>query len=211
MSPTHEAVLASKVLIVDDDSAVIESLGAALAGRGYARVRSVTDPTAAAQAYAEYRPDIVLLARDMHGMDGFAVMDALQQHENGSYLPVLMVIDDDDPSRRIRALASPAKDIITKPIDVDELCVRMANLLQVRLLYHKLAVKEHSLESVLDYTGEAIAMFDADDRLEFANRQYHELFRLDDDALPGIAASELRGNYSATGAAGMKGFPSKAS
>ncbi|MBT3268318.1 sigma 54-interacting transcriptional regulator [Candidatus Poribacteria bacterium] len=187
-----EAVQASKVLIVDDDEATIESLGAALAEKGYECIRSVTDPTAAAGVYAEYRPDIVLLDRDMPGMDGFAVMDALEDLENGSYLPVLMMIDDEDASPRIRALASPAKDIITKPIDVDELCVRMGNLLEVRLLYGRLALKEHTLESVLDYTGEAIAMFDAGDRLEFANRQYQELFRLDDAVLPGMAAADLR-------------------
>jgi DNA-binding NtrC family response regulator len=188
----HERTQTGKILIVDNDAVAVEGLCASLSDRGYPNIRAVTDSRLAAAAYDEYRPDIVVLDRDMPHMDGFAVMDALGDLENGSYLPVLMMVRDEDPSHRIRALASPAKDIISKPIDVDELCVRMGNLLEVRLLYRELAVKQHTLASVLDYTGEAIAMFDADDRLEFANGQYHEMFRLDDSVEPGVNATELR-------------------
>ena len=187
------ALLAGKILIVDDEDDVIDTLRAALAERGFDNVLSVTDPTAAARVYDEFRPHIVLLDRDMPGMDGFAVMDALRDLEHESYLPVLMMIDGDEVSPRLRALASPAKDIITKPIDADELSVRMRNLLEVRLLYRSLARKEHTLESVLDYTGEAIAMFDANDRLEFANGQYNDMFAGDEPFPQGAPAAELRG------------------
>lgn len=192
MNLSDDTLRAGKILIVDDSDDVIATLRRALTDRGHGRIRSVTDPRDAAAAYAEYRPHIVLLDRDMPHLDGFAVMDTLRELENGSYLPVLMMIEGDEPSRRIRALASPAKDIITKPIDVDELCVRMRNLLEVRLLYRSLARKEHTLKSVLDYTGEAIAMFDADDRLEFANGQYHEMFASGEPFPPGMGAAELR-------------------
>ena len=192
MHLSEQRVLTGKILIVDNDAGAAEGLRAELAGRGYADMRVVTDPRLAAEAYDEYSPDIVVLDRDMPHMDGCGVMDALGELENGSYLPVLLMVRDEDPSRRIRALASPAKDIISKPIDIDEICVRMGNLLEVRLLYRELAVKQHTLESVLDYTGEAIAMFDADDGLEFANGQYHEMFRLDGPVSPGVNAAELR-------------------
>ncbi len=192
MQLSRQPAQTGKILIVDSDEGLVDELRAALTEREYTHIRAVTDPRLAAEAYADYRPDIVLLDRDMPHMDGFAVMDALADLENGSYLPVLMMVPDDGAAQRIKALASPAKDIIAKPIDVDELCVRMGNLLEVRLLYRELALKEHTLESVLDYTGEAIAMFDADDRLEFANGQYHEMFRLEGPVQPGVNATELR-------------------
>ena len=52
------ALLAGKILIVDDEDDVIDTLRAALAERGFDNVLSVTDPTAAAGVYDEFRPHI---------------------------------------------------------------------------------------------------------------------------------------------------------
>ena len=118
---SEQHILNARILIVDDQVEVGRRLEGALRDRGHATVQTMTDPTLVAAAYEEYRPDIVLLDLAMPGLDGFGVMDELNTIESGSYLPVLMMIDAEaDEESRLRALASPAKDILVKPIDIDE-------------------------------------------------------------------------------------------
>jgi diguanylate cyclase (GGDEF)-like protein len=143
---TSEAIFAARILIVDDQQANVELLEQVLGEAGYSNLQSATDPFAVSDLHQHDHFDLILLDLKMPGMDGFAVMHALQALEFAGYAPVLAVTAD--PQLRQRALSSGAKDFIAKPFDVSELTSRIYNMLEVRLLYQALANAVRDMEVV---------------------------------------------------------------
>jgi len=80
----------------------------------------------------------------MPGMDGFQVMEGLKEIETDGYVPILVITAQ--PGHKLRALASGAKDFISKPFDLVEVITRIHNMLEVRLLNKKL----HNYNDVLE-------------------------------------------------------------
>ena len=97
--------------------------------------------------------DLILLDLQMSGMDGFQVMEGLKTIDRDPYLPV--VVRTAQPGHKLRALAAGAKDFISKPLDLTEVRTRIRNMLEVRLLYRRLALHNSQLEAtVLERTQE---------------------------------------------------------
>jgi len=137
----------ARILVVDDESANVAILAKLLAREGYKAVVSKTDSREAVLAYRELEPDLVLLDLHMPHMDGFQVMAALGPFiPRNSYLPILILTGDQDQEVRQRALASGAKDFVTKPFEVTEVLLRIRNLLETRFLHLELAHQNETLE-----------------------------------------------------------------
>ena len=128
---------ASSVVIVDDQPANVALLDRILSD--IAEVHGFTDPHVALEHCRRSLPSVVLLDLHMPDLDGFAVMDALNDliPERG-LLPVLVLTADVTTDARDRALASGAKDFLTKPFDRTEVLLRVANLLDLRALHDRL-------------------------------------------------------------------------
>ena len=73
----------------------------------------------------------------MPAMDGFQVMEGLKANAIDGYLPVLVITAQ--PGHKLRALQAGAKDFVSKPFDLVEVQTRIHNMLEVRLLYQRLA------------------------------------------------------------------------
>ncbi len=184
---TPDDLLGARILIVDDEPDIVEVLRFRLAAQGYRNIRSTSRSTEALALYREYSPDLVFCDLRMPEMDGFQVIEALAGEEATGYLPLLVMTAADDDESRLRAFGLGAKDFISKPLDFEQVAVRMRNLLQVRLLYNRLAESNtdlghvtRRLEAVLDATGDAIAMYDNGERLVFANQPYRDVFDIDE-------------------------------
>ncbi|MEO6263862.1 MAG: response regulator [Luteimonas sp.] len=126
-------ILKANILIVDDNRDAVRTLALLLEDAGYARVSTTTDPKAVRDLHRHQDYDLILLDLQMPGMDGFGVMEELKEFERDGYLPVLAITGE--PGHRVRALKAGAKDFLRKPVDVDELLVRVRNMIEVRLLY----------------------------------------------------------------------------
>jgi len=145
-------ILHAKVLIVDDLEANVRLLQRMLAGAGYDRVASTTDPKAVCEMHRANNYDLILLDLQMPGMDGFQVMEGLKEIETGSYLPVLVITAQ--PAHMLRALKAGAKDFVGKPFDIAEVLLRVNNMLEVRLLHSALSNANDVLEQrVLERTA----------------------------------------------------------
>jgi two-component system, OmpR family, response regulator MprA len=119
---------AMKILVVDDERAVRESLRRALELEGY-EIELAEDGQEALvrlQAYAE--PDAVILDVLMPGLDGLEVCRRLR--DNGSRLPVLMLTARDAVENRVAGLDAGADDYVTKPFSLEELLARVRALLR---------------------------------------------------------------------------------
>jgi DNA-binding NtrC family response regulator len=128
-------VHAGKILIVDDLESEVRLLARTLEDAGYTSVTTTTDPTQVCALHREHRYDLILLDLLMPGMDGFQVMEALNEIEADSYLPVLVLTAL--PEHKLRALRAGARDFLSKPLDLAEVTARVHNMLEVRLLHLK--------------------------------------------------------------------------
>ena len=140
-------ILNASILIVDDQDANVKLLDELLLAEGYANVSSTKNPREVCQMHRKNHYDLILLDLQMPGMDGFQVMEALKTNEADGYLPVLVLTAQ--PGHKLRALQAGAKDFISKPFDLLEVKTRIHNMLEVRLLYKKLANYNKELEQTV--------------------------------------------------------------
>ena len=151
-----EQLKTSKILIVDDKEANIDILAGLLEMQGYSNVISVMDPQRVMELFHSFQPDLILLDIMMPYLDGYQVMDLLKEFiPETTYLPILVLTADISPETRQKALASGAKDFLSKPFDLVEVGYRIRNLLETRLLYCELENEKLNLqEKVKERTSE---------------------------------------------------------
>jgi two-component system response regulator MprA len=116
-----------KVLVVDDEPALRESLERVLRHDGF-EVDLAIDGREAIRRVTAGRPDAVLLDVLMPGLDGLEVCRRLR--DTGDRTPVLMLTARDDVGDRVRGLEAGADDYLPKPFALEELLARLKALLR---------------------------------------------------------------------------------
>jgi two-component system response regulator MprA len=118
-----------KLLVVDDERAVRESLRRALELEGY-EIELAADGSEALSALQEEepQPDAVILDVLMPGVDGLEVCRRLRAA--GNRVPVLMLTARDEVENRVAGLDAGADDYVTKPFALEELLARVRALLR---------------------------------------------------------------------------------
>lgn len=116
-----------RILVVDDDRAVRESLRRSLSFNGYA-VELATDGVEALEAINADRPDAVILDVMMPRLDGLEVCRRLRS--TGDDLPLLVLTARESVSERVAGLDAGADDYLPKPFALEELLARMRALLR---------------------------------------------------------------------------------
>lgn len=118
-----------KILVVDDDQAVRESLRRSLTFNGYT-VELAGDGIEAVERLDANRPDAVILDVMMPRRDGLEVCRILRSR--GDDLPVMMLTARDAVSERVAGLDAGADDYLPKPFALEELLARLRALLRRR-------------------------------------------------------------------------------
>ncbi len=127
-----------KVLVDEDEPALIDTLEYSLRKQGYA-VSVATDGRQAIELARQRLPDLILLAVMLPGMDGFEVCRILRQEMS---VPILMLTARADEVDKIVGLEVGADDYITKPFSMRELLARVkAMLRRVRLVREEVALE----------------------------------------------------------------------
>ena len=116
-----------RILVVDDDRAVRESLRRSLTFNGYL-VELAQDGVEALERISSDRPDAVVLDDMMPRLDGRGVCRQLRS--SGDDLPVLMLTARDSIDERVAGLDAGADDYLPKPFALEELLARMRALLR---------------------------------------------------------------------------------
>ncbi len=120
-------MIAVKVLVVEDDPSVRESLRRSLAFNGY-QVALAADGVDGLAALDRERPDVVVLDVMMPRMDGLETCRRIRAA--GIDLPVLMLTARDEVSDRVAGLDAGADDYLPKPFALEELLARLRALLR---------------------------------------------------------------------------------
>lgn len=138
--PHSDAALASaRILVIDDQEDNLALMEATLGARGF-RVKLAQSGASGLAMVREEQPDIILLDLAMPEMDGFEVLQALQAEPLHRRIPVVILTANLREAPMVeKGLQLGATEYLTKPIQMDELVVRLRSVL-------RLAIAERELE-----------------------------------------------------------------
>lgn len=145
----------ARVLTVDDDLNTLRMLSAFLAPDGY-EITEATEGRAALALVSEELPDVILLDLNLRDMSGFDVLQRLKGDEWTRLVPVVVVTADGDRERRLRAVEFGAEDFLTKPVDREELRIRVRTWLRLKQQVDQL----ERVEDVLRLLGRSVEVRD---------------------------------------------------
>ena len=116
-----------KILVAEDDDKLNKAVSRYLSGRGY-QVFSCLNGEAALELLSEQMVDMVISDIMMPEMDGFALADAIRQLDKA--IPILFMTALDDIDSKKKGFRLGIDDYMVKPIDFDELQMRVEALLR---------------------------------------------------------------------------------
>lgn len=148
--------MSARILIVDDDPGVRETLIRVLQREGY-ELLTATNGREALEVVARESPDLILLDVTMPELDGFAVCQQLKNDERTALIPVTILTGLDDREHRRYGLEAGADDFLTKPFELSLLRARIRSQLRVKRLTDQL----ERTESVIFMLALAIEAKDA--------------------------------------------------
>ena len=131
--------MSEKILVVDDEISLQETLAYNLKKQGY-QVETTGTGTEALELAREIKPDLIILDVMLPGLDGFEVCRILRREMT---TPVLMLTARDDEIDRVVGLEVGADDYLAKPFSMRELIARVkAMLRRVRLVREEISQEE---------------------------------------------------------------------
>jgi len=147
----------SRILVIDDEAAIRDSLKMTLEYEGYEVLGAATGQEGLALAERE-APDLVLLDVKMPGMDGIEVLDRLRSMNEA--LPVVVVSGHGSISTAVEATKKGAFDFIEKPFASDRVLVSLRNALDHRQLRDENRSLKKAVEVRHQMVGESTALKD---------------------------------------------------
>ena len=117
----------ARVLVVDDETNIVELLSVSLKFQGF-EVHTATNGPAALDKAREVRPDAIILDVMMPGMDGFGLLRRLRA--DGIEAPALFLTARDSLQDKIAGLTLGGDDYVTKPFSLEEVVARLRVVLR---------------------------------------------------------------------------------
>ncbi|MEJ5249102.1 response regulator transcription factor [Caldilinea sp.] len=115
-----------KVLVVEDETSLVETLEYSLRKQGYEVITATTGPKALEQARL-HQPDLIILDIMLPGLDGFEICRILRKEMNA---PIIMLTARTEEVDRVVGLEMGADDYLTKPFSMRELLARVKAMLR---------------------------------------------------------------------------------
>src|SRR6201993_973641 len=126
-APVPDSHPEAKILVVDDETNIVELLSVSLKFQGF-EVHTASSGPAALDRAREVRPDAVILDVMMPGMDGFGVLRRLRA--DGIDAPALFLTARDTLQDKITGLTLGGDDYVTKPFSLEEVVARLRVILR---------------------------------------------------------------------------------
>src|SRR6185436_6485968 len=123
----------ARILVADDDSAVLQTMTWLLKEHGY-DVDAVSEGMLVLPSMEASPPDLVLLDVMLPDADGYQLLERIKADDRFRDIPVLMVSSLPPEEAAVRTLGLGASDFIRKPFRVKELLARMQAQLRMRAI-----------------------------------------------------------------------------
>jgi len=153
----REIVLASCILVIDDNDVNIKLVTQILNSAGFKNVHSVIRASLALARIQDLKPDLIVLDLRMPFVSGVEIMEMMAAEENYlNFGPVLVLTADISVETKRKALDAGADDFLCYPIDARELCLRVSNLLIGHVLRRKLESRNDDLQNMIEARTRAL-------------------------------------------------------
>lgn len=140
--------MADKILIIEDEIALQDTLAYNLTHQGY-QVEVAGDGLIGLEKARKVNPDMIILDIMLPGLDGFEVCRILRQEMN---VPILMLTAKDDEIDRVIGLEVGADDYLTKPFSMREFLARVkAHLRRIRLIKEEFENQSDETKQILQF------------------------------------------------------------
>lgn len=116
------------LLVVEDDPDTSSLLGMYFSGYDYDVATAARGEEGVVEARRRL-PDVILLDIGLPDIDGYAVCSQLRASPRTSHIPVVFLSEKASVSDRVTGLGAGAQDYVTKPFDLEELRLRVQNLI----------------------------------------------------------------------------------
>jgi two-component system phosphate regulon sensor histidine kinase PhoR len=154
--------MAARILVVDDDSALLEALPETVRLRLEGVEVETCDSAPEALARIESNDyDVIVSDIKMPGMDGLALLAEIKQRRPST--PTLLITGHGERDLAVAALRGGAHDLIQKPIDRDYFVASLERAIQLRQLDRRVSEQREALErhaQVLDHVGDGVFLVD---------------------------------------------------
>src|SRR6187431_2993316 len=139
LTPPERALMTviGKVLVADDHEPTLLGVRDLLEAAGHV-VYTASNGADALRLGIDERPDVILLDVVMPGMSGTTVCGELKHRSETRLTPVVLISGCDDRSTRLDGLQAGADDFLNKPIDAEELTVRVSSAIRLKRLTDEL-------------------------------------------------------------------------
>jgi response regulator RpfG family c-di-GMP phosphodiesterase len=157
-----------RILLVDDEPLALDAFRRALRPqRDRWNVVCLDAAQTALQQLLDEDYDVVVTDVKMPGMSGLELLERIQENERTRNVPVIMVTGVDERELKKKALELGAADLVTKPVDIDQLVARLENALRVK-----------SYQDDLRETNERLLAEVGHDKIELRRARLNLVFRL---------------------------------
>jgi adenylate cyclase len=136
------------VLVVDDEEQNRTLLRDYLEAHDYAVTEAETGMMAL-EKIAKNPPDVILLDLMMPKIDGFEVCRRLKTNPKTAHIPILMVTALSDRKERLMGIGVGANDFLNKPVDIQDVTLRVGNAVYAKRLHDQLKVEKEKSEQLL--------------------------------------------------------------
>ncbi|RJR46447.1 MAG: type II/IV secretion system protein [Desulfobacteraceae bacterium] len=128
-APSNSPIQQDRVLVIDDDEAILKIVGKMLTSEFY-EVVTAADGAEGLKAVLEKTPDLILVDCKMPNMDGISFIEKLKSQSRLKRIPVIMLTAAEAEETEVKALTVGADDWIRKPIVKARLLARMRRLMK---------------------------------------------------------------------------------
>ena len=164
------------ILIVDDEPVNIKLVADLLSDRYNLKV--ALNGEQALQLLESFDIELVLLDIQLPELDGYEVAHRIRTNEKSSDLPIIFLTSRTDEDSIVKGFEAGGNDYLTKPFNLRELEIRVANHLRSYRLQKTVRRQEEFLSFLLDAQPTMVIVTDARE-VKYANRSFLEFFRCD--------------------------------
>ena len=191
-----------RVLIVDDDNALLEALPEAIHLRmNGLEIDTCDTATGALERLREIDYDAIVTDIKMPGMDGLALLEAIQ--ETRPRTPTLLITGHGEQDLAVQALRGGAYDYIAKPIDRDYFVASLTRAIQLKSLDRQIDKQRVALERharVLEHVDDGVFLVDDEGLIQHWNPAAAAITGLSAEDVLGRAAEEAIPGWASMGA-----------
>jgi len=164
----------AKILVADDEVDMAQMIAEMLVLKGNYDVSKVHDGQAAIEEGLKNDYDLFLLDINMPKANGYEVCKKLKSHEKTSDVPVIFLTGLKDEKSKIKGLEAGANDFLSKPVNNNELHLRVNNMLKLREYSKMLKNYNQQLETEVEKKTEELKT--AFNDLGKANKKIKEVY-----------------------------------